>query len=1157
MNKGNGRRMRILKKSMAAMLGLSLALTGIPEQGLFAKAEHATENKEERTDVMVVQNAAATDIKNVIYMVPDGGGFPSYDIAKAVKEAGGINYGGTKQTANKMYLDEYLIGNITTHPAEGKSTTTDSAAGGTALACGNKTFMGMVGLNTDGKPMANILEMCQMQDKATGIIVNSYTADATPADFAAHTSSRTEYKQIIKQMASQNINLVWGGCVKQRCSMGKFEEPEKKGYTCVSDKSSLKSEAEKTYEDPSSELKLWADFAKGSEYQIAYDIGYGKNYDGYDDGDRHTPTMAEMMDNAIKLLSQDQDGFFLMMEGSKIDYANHHGNMVESVGEWIAFDEAFKVALDFAEKREDTMIVVAPDHNTGLTETPDSSKMGSVVSKVQNQDSEGAKKYLSFYVKQDGSENDHTPMNGGLWMYLPNGVPIFEETMSVDKNNSMRGYFTSDNTDVANYIATVIADNTVKSLSDATNKLFYDVSNMGSYDEKSETFRFNDYDASVLLNTDELIVDGNSENSRGEISIHCPIKDKEGKTIGHKVYISKYAYQLVTGQVLEEEELNKLEGEGTKEDPYRITSADDFVKFTENMKNNNIYKGAYFKQTANIDLSEKTGYIGIGSESEFKGIYDGQGYTITVNIESDSNKGTAVFPYTSGVIKNLGTIGSIENTAQDGGCAGIVRSIRPGGKIYNCWSTVDLKSKKDVGAIALSVNENAFMCNCYYKGNVSTINNYGVAMHRNNATIENCYYQMEAHSSSLASEMVGGKLTDNFSASRLNGYQDTAKNTLGLESTEELCKFMDAIEQDFAFEGSIAKLAKLTFSYTCKDGNTKEEEITNLNRDRIGYDASIGKEMNANEPIKLTGIATEDSVDAEIVDGEATLDNKGYGIGVVLITSSVKNDYYETSTTTRYSVSFMGPKAGEEEEATPTPIPTETPSPSIAPTATVTTQPTQEVKKTPIPTPIVTKVPPTPEVTPKITPKITPKVTPTVKPTLQPTPAVPTNSGIQATEKPVATATPAISMDSCDVLDYSSVYIFTNKKIAPNVTVLYNDKVLKPGTDYLVEYKKNVNVGTASIVLIGMGNYTGTKTVNFKIKAKSVKALKVSQLKAKVSKKNKMKLSFTMKYGTYKLRSKRDFALTYKKNIQKKIVTVTIKGKGNFTGQKKVKFKLK
>lgn len=106
MNKGNGRRMRIMKKSMAAMLGLSLVLTGIPEPELFVKAESVTENKEERTDVMVVQNASATEIKNVIYMVPDGGGFPSYDIAKAVKEAGGINYGGTKQTANKMYLDE-------------------------------------------------------------------------------------------------------------------------------------------------------------------------------------------------------------------------------------------------------------------------------------------------------------------------------------------------------------------------------------------------------------------------------------------------------------------------------------------------------------------------------------------------------------------------------------------------------------------------------------------------------------------------------------------------------------------------------------------------------------------------------------------------------------------------------------------------------------------------------------------------------------------------------------------------------------------------------------------------------------------------------------------------------------------------------------------
>lgn len=1137
MNKGNGRRMRILKKSMAAMLGLSLVLTGIPEQGLRVQAEKTTENKEERTDVLVVQNAASTEIKNVIYMVPDGGGFPSYDIAKAVKEAGGINYGGTKQTANKMYLDEYLIGNITTRSADNE--TTDSAAGGTALACGKKTNNDVVGLATDGKPMANILELCQMQDKATGIIVNSYTADATPADFAAHTSSRKDYKQIINQMANQNINLVWGGCVQQRCGLGKFDVPKKKGYTCVSDKSALASEAKKTYEDPSTELKLWADFAKGSEYQIAYDIGYGKSYDGYDDGDRHTPTMAEMMDNAIDLLSQDQDGFFLMMEGSKIDYSNHHGKMTESAGEWIAFDEAFKVALDFAKDRTDTMIVVAPDHNTGLTATPDSGKMKSVVDMVKNnQDTSGKKDLLSFSASSP--EYPHTSMNGGLWMYLPEGVPTFQETMSVDTNHPMRGVFTADNTDIANYIATVIGDDTVSSLNDATSKLFYDVTDQGSVN--NGVFRFNNYNASVTIDTDELTVDGNSQNSRGEISI-C----NKGK-----VFISQYAYQLATGQILEEEELNKLEGDGTKENPYRITSAEDFVKFTENMMKNS-YKGAYFKQTTDIDLSGQKDYIGIGSENEFKGIYDGQGHTIQVNIVSGSDKGTAVFPYTSGVIKNLGTTGSIENTAEDGGCAGIARSIRTGGKIYNCWSTVDLKSKKDVGAIALSVNEKASMCNCYYKGNISTANNYGVAMYRSNATIENCYYQMEDGSTSLASENVGGQQTDDFRASRLNEYRDAAKNTLGLESAEELCKFMDATGQDFAFEGSVAKLSKLTFTYTCKDGTTKTEEIEDFDSDVTGYQASIGSKMDENKPIRISGEATEESVDAQIEEGETTLDNKGFGSGAVLVTSRVKNEYYETSTTTRYSIVFTLAKGDETDEETPaptetvtptetpTPTPEITPSPSITPTATI--KPTQEVTNTPKPTktPVVTKVP------------STPKVTPTIKPT----PTVPANTDIPVTQTPVPTATPAISMDSCDVLDYSSVYIFTNKKITPNVLVLYKDKTLKPGTDYLVEYGNNVNVGTASILLTGMGKYEGTKIVNFKIKAKSVKGLKVSTLKAKAKSKNKISLSFAMKYGTYKLKSKRDFALSYKKNSKKKTVTVTIKGKGNFTGQKKVTVKIK
>ena len=89
-----------------------------------------------------------------------------------------------------------------------------------------------------------------------------------------------------------------------------------------------------------------------------------------------------MTQYSLDALSKDEDGFFLMVEGSKIDYGNHHRKMTESVGDWIAFDEAFKVALDFAKEDGHTAVVVVPDHNTGLMATP--SDMSAVVDKVKN-----------------------------------------------------------------------------------------------------------------------------------------------------------------------------------------------------------------------------------------------------------------------------------------------------------------------------------------------------------------------------------------------------------------------------------------------------------------------------------------------------------------------------------------------------------------------------------------------------------------------------------------------------------------------------------------------------------------------------------------------------------------------------------------------------
>lgn len=107
-------------------------------------------------------------------------------------------------------------------------------------------------------------------------------------------------------------------------------------------------------------------------------------------------------------------------------------------------------------------------------------------------------------------------------------------------------------------------------------------------------------------------------------------------------------------------------------------------------------------------------------------------------------------PYTTGIIMNLGTTGHITNTASDNGCAGIMRSIRDGGVMVNCYSTVDLNSQKDAGGITWTVKSGGTVENCYYKGKITTTNNYAIGIATSGSKVKNCYYQLESGSTSLA-----------------------------------------------------------------------------------------------------------------------------------------------------------------------------------------------------------------------------------------------------------------------------------------------------------------------------------------------------------------------------------------------------------------------
>ncbi|WKA58357.1 alkaline phosphatase [Planococcus shenhongbingii] len=296
---------------------------------------------------------------NVIMMVMDGTSAGATNLARWYK-------------GEDLAMDQILVGGMRTHSAE--SAITDSAPAATALATGNKSNDKVVGLlpkivNTPGvdpvdpedtyKPVANVLEGAQLRGKATGIISTSEIQHATPAGFSAHAVHRSNYQDIAEQQVYQEIDVVLGGgkesllpgTTKNARVDGEnlVEVIDENGYDFVETKEELLN---------SKSDKLWGAFAPSA---LAYDFDRQATND-------EQPSLAEMTKKGIETLSKDEDGFFMFVEGSKVDWAAHANDTIGIISDVLAFDAAVKEAVDFAKADGNTMVIAVSDHgNSGIT----------------------------------------------------------------------------------------------------------------------------------------------------------------------------------------------------------------------------------------------------------------------------------------------------------------------------------------------------------------------------------------------------------------------------------------------------------------------------------------------------------------------------------------------------------------------------------------------------------------------------------------------------------------------------------------------------------------------------------------------------------------------------------------------------------------------
>ena len=354
---------------------------GIPRRFFLADRRLSTPDRRERRWVGRLALALALALPIALLASCGGDSADSTDSgkdqsAKNVILLIGDGMGSAHRTAARLYsvgrdgnlaMDTLPMGGMA-RTWSTESVVTDSAAAGTALATGVKTYNKAIGVDPDGKSVPTILEKAQTAGKSVGLITTSFLADATPAVFAAHNPNRDDYLGITLDMFNHTVDVLMGGgedyflpTGTKSCFSGEgartdqrnlIDEAVANGYTHVCDAAAFDAV------DPGTTDKLLGTFA---------DKLMARPY---------APTLAQMTDKALAVLSKDSDGFFLMVEGAQIDKAAHANDALDTLDDTVTFDKAVEVALAFQAKHPDTLVIVTADHATGGLTIEDSAMDG-------------------------------------------------------------------------------------------------------------------------------------------------------------------------------------------------------------------------------------------------------------------------------------------------------------------------------------------------------------------------------------------------------------------------------------------------------------------------------------------------------------------------------------------------------------------------------------------------------------------------------------------------------------------------------------------------------------------------------------------------------------------------------------------------------------
>ncbi len=299
--------------------------------------------------------APVTPPRNVIFMLGDGMSFAQVKAYRMYADDPAT------ELVEPLPMEAYQVGSVSTDSirlvcAGGDCVRdphgfTDSASSATAYATGHDTIVGHLSVTGSGESMPTILELARKHGKSTGIIATSQITHASPAAFGSHVLSRKETSQIADQYFESQwheapmLDVLLGGGSRDMCRGDRDLIPEfrQAGYDIALNREQLLA---------SNGDRLLGLFAED---------GLPRAWDR----DETVPSLAEMTQSALNALNRNAEGFFLMVEGSQIDWGAHANSVVDVVSEMQDFIGAVRLVLEFAREQGDTLVVITADHETG------------------------------------------------------------------------------------------------------------------------------------------------------------------------------------------------------------------------------------------------------------------------------------------------------------------------------------------------------------------------------------------------------------------------------------------------------------------------------------------------------------------------------------------------------------------------------------------------------------------------------------------------------------------------------------------------------------------------------------------------------------------------------------------------------------------------